>query len=88
MDEQSPEWVYQFDQSPDPVLSHVVPRSMEKPWPQASRSPAMAQAKKYFVASGEEQGVTICSEKGQQASCTEPESIQKAIMQLSDAIPK
>lgn len=48
----------------------------------------MAQAKKYFVASGEEQGVTICSEKGQQASCTEPESIQKAIMQLSDAIPK
>lgn len=48
----------------------------------------MAQAKKYFVASGEEQGVTICSEKGQQASRTEPESIQKAIMQLSDAIPK
>ena len=61
---------------------------MEEPWPWAGGSPAMAQAKQCFVASGEEQGVTIHSEKGQQASHTEPESIHEAITQLSDAIPK
>lgn len=48
----------------------------------------MAQAKQCFAASGEEQGVTIHGEKGQQATCAEPESIHRAIMQLSDAIPK
>lgn len=86
--QQSPEWVHQHDQSREPVPSRVVLRGMEKPRPWASRSPAMAQAKQCFVASGEEQGVTIRGEKGQQASRTEPESIHKAIMQLSDAIPE
>lgn len=48
----------------------------------------MAQAKPCFVAAGREQGVTFCSEKGQQASHPESESIHKAIMPLSDAIPE
>lgn len=48
----------------------------------------MTQAKQRFVASREEQGVTIRGKGVQQACCTEPESIHKAIMQLSDAIPK
>lgn len=48
----------------------------------------MTQAKQRFVASWEEQGVTIRGERAQQTCCTEPESIHKAVMQLSDAIPK
>lgn len=48
----------------------------------------MTQAKQRLVVSWEEQGVTIRGKRVQQARCTEPESIHKAIMQLSDAIPK
>lgn len=66
--QQSPEWALQRNQSHEPVPSRVVPRGMENPWPWASGSLAMAQAKQCFTAPGEDRGVAIVKEASRPAA--------------------